>query len=189
LDVLAVEVCNPALQPKLFQEVVRRFPDLEFYDADVPLSLRYAAAFDIFPLSHCRVVADGRNRIEAIYPLDSRWQIDSVRPALRILSVEPDVDPTHAEPAWLCLQSGRHSFTIALKPFKQLLISFQAALRRFDPDILLTSWGDTRLFPYLVAAWQAEGASYFNPNRQENRRILQREGRSFYTYGQVVYRG
>ncbi|MFZ0546802.1 MAG: DNA polymerase domain-containing protein [Candidatus Promineifilaceae bacterium] len=189
LDVLAVEVCNPALQPKVFQDTMHRFPDLDFYDADVPLALRYAAAFDVFPLAYCRIVVDDSNQIEAIYSLDSRWEVDSVRPVLRILAVEPNVDPTHAEPVSLCLKSGRHSYTISLKPFRQLLIHFQASLKRFDPDILLTNWGDTWLFPYLVEAWKSEEAAYFNPNRHESRWILQRKENSYFTYGQVVYRG
>ena len=53
LELLAVTVANPALQPRLFWQVARRFPDLAYYDADIPLGLRYAAVIgllgELFP--------------------------------------------------------------------------------------------------------------------------------------------
>jgi DNA polymerase-2 len=77
---------------------------------------------------------------------------------------------------------------IPLQPSRLLLIQLQATLRRHDPDLILTRWGDTWLFPTLLAASQACGVA-FNPNRDEGRAPQQRPGRSYFTYGQVVYRG
>jgi DNA polymerase-2 len=189
LDVLAVEVCNPAQQPKLFQHTLRRFPELDFYDADVSVPMRYAAVFDIFPLNYCEVTTDDTNQIKAIHSLENRWEVDLFPPQLRILAIEPDVDPNRAAPASLTLKSGRHSYTIGLKPYKQLLIHLQAALKRYNPDIILTNFGDTWLFPYLMEACKAEAAVFFNPNRDQSRQPLQRKENSYFTYGQVVYRG
>ena len=53
LDVMAVEVGNPAYLPRLARQVTGRFPDLTYYDIDIPLSLRYAAATGAYPLAHC----------------------------------------------------------------------------------------------------------------------------------------
>ncbi|MFN2124648.1 MAG: hypothetical protein ACK2UP_14210, partial [Candidatus Promineifilaceae bacterium] len=52
--VLAVSVTNPAEQPRCFHDLWRRFPALIYYNTDIPLTVRYAAAFDLFPLAHCR---------------------------------------------------------------------------------------------------------------------------------------
>ena len=107
LDVLAVEVANPALQPRLFRQVARRFPDLTYYDADIPLGLRYAAVFDVFPLCYCQVKIDENGRIHQIVPLESRWDVAPSQPPLRILTIEPDVDPSHRSPKFLWVDDGR----------------------------------------------------------------------------------
>ena len=40
LDVLAVECPSPAAQAALFDRAAARFPDLDYYDVDIPLPLR-----------------------------------------------------------------------------------------------------------------------------------------------------
>ena len=42
-DVLEVRVLNPCSFDELFKEVNQQFPDLLYYDTDIPLILRYAA--------------------------------------------------------------------------------------------------------------------------------------------------
>ena len=42
-DLLEVRVLNPASFDDLFKEVERQFPDLLYYDVDLPLIIRYAA--------------------------------------------------------------------------------------------------------------------------------------------------
>src|SRR4030042_3586420 len=58
LTVLAVQVQQPAEQPRLFYQAAGAFPDLTFYDADIPPALRHAAQYATFPLVHCRVQVD-----------------------------------------------------------------------------------------------------------------------------------
>ncbi len=42
LSVLAVQVAQPIRQPRLFQQVAKRFPELTYYDADIsyPCAMR-----------------------------------------------------------------------------------------------------------------------------------------------------
>src|SRR5689334_3644934 len=42
-DVLEVNILSPALFDELFKEVYQRFPDLLYYDTDIPIILRYSA--------------------------------------------------------------------------------------------------------------------------------------------------
>lgn len=189
LDVLDVQVCSPALQASLFLDLSRRFPDLDYYNADIPITVRYAAQHEIFPLSYCRVTADKTGMIQQITPLDSRWDLDPSPPPLRILTLEPDVDPSHAEPRSLQVRCERTNIQLSIKPLKRLLVLLQALLKRHDPDIIVTNWGDTWLFPTLLDACQQNGYAHFNPNRDRRRRVLLRQENSYFTYGQVVYRG
>ena len=193
IDVLAVQVPDPVSQKRLFWAMRGRFPDLDYYDADIPVALRYGAVHAVFPLAHCRVIAAEDGRVQTISALDSPWDIDPSWPPLRLLTIEPDVDPDHAEPTGLIVKYEQENNHIPLAPFRFLLIRLQACLKRTDPDLILTRWGDTWIFPYLLdtgrqTGWP-NGLPCFNPNRDQSRQPRQQEENSYYTYGQVIYRG
>ena len=59
IDVLKVEVPSPSAFEELFKEINHQFSDLSYYDVDIPLILRYAAAFGVFPLAYCKVEDSG----------------------------------------------------------------------------------------------------------------------------------
>ncbi|MBP9502639.1 MAG: hypothetical protein KBF17_10810 [Candidatus Promineofilum sp.] len=189
LDVLEVQVPQPAALQPLFRDVRAKFPELDYYDADIPLSLRYAAAFDLFPLARCHVTADDNGIIQSIIPLDTPWDMDSEPPPLRTLLIEPDVDPFHRDPTCLKIANERGQIRVDLQPERLLLDTIHSVLKRHDPDIVLTRWGDTWLFPLLLTIQSRLGLAYFNPGRDPTRPPIRRKANSYFTYGQVVYRG
>ena len=67
-DVLEVNVLKPSLFDELFKEVNQLFPDLLYYDTDIPLILRYAAKYGVFPLGHCKVEVEQGWKISRIIP-------------------------------------------------------------------------------------------------------------------------
>src|SRR5512140_180320 len=58
LDVLEMRVPSPAAYPRIFRQVSASFPDLTFYDADIPLPLRFIASHDAFMMAYCSVEAE-----------------------------------------------------------------------------------------------------------------------------------
>jgi DNA polymerase-2 len=189
LDVLEIQAAEPMIQQRLFRDIRTRFPDLDYFDADIPLSLRYMTDFNLSPLSRCHVMVDRDGVIASIIPLDSPWDIDTVLPPFRLLTIEPDVDPFRRQPTRLIIANERGQVQVDLEPSRLLLATINALLKRHDPDIVLTRWGDTWLFPLLMALQRELGASYFNPNRDLSRQPLRRKANSYFTYGQVIYRG
>ena len=188
VTVLAVTVQNPIRQPGLFALAAQAFPDLTWYDADLPLPLRHAAIYGTFPLAKLRVVIDARNRILELETLETPWELDPVAAPLRVMHLTPGCDPRHAPPTSLTVQVGRHACRLTLEPVRPLLTGLGALLRRYDPDLLLTAWGDTWLLPRLMAACEQTGIS-LPLNRDERQAILQRPERSYQAYGQVIHRG
>ena len=188
-DVMEVRAVSPAAQQMVFRQAVSQFPHLDYYDADIPVALRYAAEFEVFPLARCRVAADEAGDIQAITPLDTPWDIHPPAPPLRVLTFAPDTEPAHRRPTRLLVGNGRGEIVLALEPEEELLSSVQSLLRRHDPDLVLTRWGDTWLFPLLLDIQRRTGAQYFNPNRDPECGPLRRGANSYFTYGQVVYRG
>jgi len=189
VDVLAVQVEQPAAQPVLFRRTARDFPDLTYYDADLPLSLRHAAVHGTFPSARCRVIADEDGWMHEIEVLDSPWDLDTLAPPLRILSIEPDVDPSHASPRQLNVRTARGiAYRLVLEPERALLINLRAILRRHDPDLLYTKWGDTWLLPLLLDLSRRCNVP-LPLNRDPGLGVARRAERSYFTYGQIIHRG
>ena len=187
-DVLEVNVLNPSFLDALFKEVNQRFPDLLYYDTDLPLILRYAAAFGVFPLGRCRVEVEQGWTISRITPLDKPWELDPNLPQLRVLEIRPDRDPFHTGPRYLRVKFGHFHYQLSLDDPRQLLFSLNGILRQFDPDVILTSYGDTWLFTYLESISRQTGIP-FNPNRDLARTAYRKREISFVNYGQAHYRG
>ncbi len=186
-SVLAVKVLHAAQQPGLFYRALQEFPDLDWFDADLHLLTRYAAAFDVFPLARCRLVEEG-GRIVQIEPQESRWAIDVHPPPLRILRMEPDCDPFHAPPSRLEVRCGRFHARLPFAPARPFLVNLAAILRRADPDLILSGWGDTWLLPHLLDL--SEGRHDRLPlNRDPRLAVARRKERTYFSYGQIIHRG
>ena len=61
-------------------------------------------------------------------------------------------------------------------------------LRQYDPDVILTSYGDTWLFSYLEEISKETGIP-FHPNRDLLQSVHRKKEISFVNYGQAHYRG
>ncbi len=188
LTVLAIQVAQPARQPRLFRQVVKRFPELTYYDADLQLTLRYSAVYHVFPLARCRASVNDAGQVEKIAALDLPWELDPAPPTLRILDIEPDSDPAHAPPPHPSLRFERFTYRLPLEPIRPLLVGLRSIINRHDPDLLLTSWGDTWLLPHLLDL--SRQANLALPlNREPSLAPAHKPERSYFSYGQVVHQG
>jgi len=188
VTVLSIRAEHPADQPPLFQHLARLFPDLDWYDADLHLSLRYAARYGTFGLARCRAEADADGKLHALTVLDSPWELDPPPAPLRVLTLEPDADPFHAAPASVAFTHGRGSYRVPLEPKRAFLVNLRSVLERYDPDLILTAWGDTWMLPELLRLSQEAGLP-LPLNREADREIVPRPERTYFAYGQVIHRG
>jgi DNA polymerase-2 len=185
IPVLSIQVQHPGDLPGLFRRFASSFPNLTFYDTDLPISLRYAAVFGVFGLCHCRLEVQG-NQIKTIVALDSPWDLDPEYPPLRVLGLEPDCNPAHAEPKGIIFSYTGYRYRLPLEPARGLLANLNAILRMVDPDLILTVWGDTWLLPKLL---ELSKESTLLLNRDPSAAITRKAQRTYYAYGQVIYRG
>lgn len=186
--VLSATIDAPFCLPELFQTVTNIFPDLVFYDADLHTALRHAATYGTFPIARCHVAVDEQNTIHEIKALDSKWDIDHEAVPLRILTLETDTDPFHKEPEKIFARTKRECSTLDLKQADATLAFLSYLLNRHDPDLILTSHGDTWLLPLLLRLSE----EYNRPlpwNRDPSAEIRQKKERSYHAYNQIIYRG
>ena len=80
VTVISITVENVAEQPRLFRRAAEAYPDLNFYDADIQLSLRFAAVTGVFPMVYCEVDARDDGTLITIRTLESRWELDPKPP-------------------------------------------------------------------------------------------------------------
>lgn len=188
VDLLAVEVASLSSQQRLFHQLLEQFPTLTYYNADLSLAVRHAAEYKTFPLCRCRVKFYESYLIQELVVENTRWDLDPELPKLRVLHLEPDCDPQHAAPLAICAQMNGQSYRFSLQPVRPLLINLQALLKRLDPDLILTRWGDTWLLPYLFDLMKKHPFE-LALNREPGHKYLQRPERSYFSYGQIIYSG
>ncbi len=188
VPVLAVEVQDANAQPQIFHRVAQDFPELTYYNADVPLALYAQAQLGIFPLAYCRIQATPEGRITAVEVCDTPWELDPLSPPLRILSLEPEVNPAHASPTFIQVRYEKHTGRLALQPERPFLVNIASILQTYDPDLILTNWGDTWLLDTLInlsRKWKVQ----LPLNREPNRGVQHKGERVYFSYGQVIHRG
>ncbi|MEJ5315021.1 MULTISPECIES: DNA polymerase domain-containing protein [Anaerolinea] len=181
--VMAVTLPDPASAQAVYHDLRRNFPLLDYYDADLPLGVRLAGHTGVHLLGQCRFTTDGE-QILMLSPLDSPWDLDPSAPSLRILEVELPDDPHLSPPAWLDLRFQTFRYRLSLEPLRAFGANLRALLSRFDPDVILTDYGDTWLFPFLQKVFPE-----FNLNRDPGMAVAVRPARTLFAYGQVLYRG
>jgi DNA polymerase-2 len=189
LDVMEIVIPNPVEAALAFYKWRKAFPLITWYDTDMPLALRFAAAHDVFPMAKVQIEINDDNWIQQITPLDSAWDLHPTMPPLRVLHLQPDTDPSRTPPKFIFAQLTHRIMKIPTYPLNQLAIQINAILQRHDPDLIISQYGDTWLFPLLTEYCEEHEIEFFNPNRDPKCEVLQREAQSFFTYGQTVYRG
>lgn len=188
LSVLEVLTETPCAQEQLFHHLKTSFPDLTYYNADIPLALRYAAQTHAFPLARCRVLATDDGEIEALETLDTPWMIDTPPVPLLVMVLTPDCNPDYKEPVELKVYlEGKH-YRFLFKEERGLLIKLRALLHRYDPDLLLTVWGDKWLITKLYQLMEKHQIT-LPLSREQGRGVERREERFYHSYGRVIYRG
>jgi DNA polymerase-2 len=188
VTLLTVKVASAAAQPHLFQRCADAFPDLTYYDADVQLGLRHAAVYGTFPLAFCTVSYDETGLIQTLRVIDTPWDLDPLHVPLRCLTLEPDCDPQHETPGKLKVSYEKRKLELPFTDLPYLLGELRRIFTRYDPDILLTTWGDTWLLPFLLRESKRLNI-HLHLNREPRRGIGRRSERTYFTYGQIMFSG
>ncbi len=186
-DILEARFDAPDSLMKVFWEAQQAFPDLTYYDVDTALYLRYWAAFDIFPFARCRLSVKA-NHIQKIERLDSRWDVDPDPPSLRKMFIKPDVDPSRSKPKFLRVQYEGFDYKVPLNKPRDLLFLLNSILLKYNPDVIITQYGDTWLFDYL-ARLSAQTGIPFRPNRDYFSGVVNKDETKYRAYGQAHFRG
>ncbi len=189
-DVMQVTLANDL---KIIRELQVQFPFLDYYDVDIPITLRFIAHTNVHLLGRCRITlaqprVGNREWIQSIEPLDSAWQLSPEPIPLHVMEITPNVDPAFGTPNRLKIKVEQGEYILNMEPLRPFLISLQADFRRFDPDLILTDHGDAWLFPKLTE-WCKETGLHVDISRDKEREIQTKQAGSYFVYGQTIHRG
>ena len=187
VDVMAIEMASPAEQVRLFREIEEVYPDLVYYGADLAISTRYMARYGVFPLALCELEVNENGQIENIRTVNDRWDIQPELPPLRVLEISPNCDPFREKVTTLLLRCDRFEQSLPIDPQGDYLRTLDEILEDYNPDILVSSWGDAWLIPFLLR--QAEEKSIpLQLNRDTDRTVRWQKETTYFSYGHIIYR-
>lgn len=186
LRVLAVEM-QPGKVFSLVRQASKRFPALDFYDVDIPIAVRHTAQYGTFPLAFCQVICQGEY-IRKIKVVDSPWDLAPSSAPLHALQIDLDSDPRHKEPEEMFIRFEGKEHRIQLRSDRIAVICLNSLLERYDPDLVLTTYGDIWLIPHLLKAAKRVGIP-LKLNREPTRGVLLKKENSYMSYGRIIYRG
>lgn len=204
---LEVEVRVPAQYASLVRRVTETFPQLDYYNADLTIPQFYFFERNLFPLAHVHVVAsegDGPCTTNArpngpawnappileIETDDSPWALDYALPPLRTLTLRlegENLNPNHGHRAPLEIGYDDRTYVVESRSPRDLVARVAEHLRRADPDVIVSAWGDSFILPQLLALAQQYGVA-LPLNRDPRMRPHTRPSRSYFSYGRIIYK-
>lgn len=189
LLVLEVGVRNPFCFRSVVHFVSRATPQSRLYNSDLILAALYCWQKGVFPLARIEVETDESGCILDLACEDSPWELDYELPPLRTMQLRLSglscVDPAHGRRAALEVEvdGQTHVLDDADVPAAANLARL---LKRYDPDLLLTEWGDSTILPLLVR--QAERHHISLGLNRDALPVHRSHARSYTSYGRILFK-
>jgi DNA polymerase elongation subunit (family B) len=166
----------------------------EIHNCDLRGDRAYFFSHDIFPLAFVEIKNEKAGLEYTL--LDSVTSTDYAVPELRVMKLRVEIakkgkianfkDPIGAiqvtqDEKEICIDSGEET---------DKLLQFIKAVKELDPDIVVTSGGDSYLFPYLTQRATINNVlEDFIPSRDGTPSAPKKpSGRTFFSYGRTFYR-
>jgi DNA polymerase-2 len=163
---------------------------LQLYNSDLMVASLYCWEKNLFPLAYVEVETDDEGRILAIDCRDDEWTLDYEMPPLKIMQIRlaglSRIDPTHGRRAALEIEMDGTCWELD-ESAEGPAFGFARLLKREDPDVILSEWGDSTILPLLSQQAKRLKAS-LNLNRDLEVSIQQSKPRSYTSYGRILFK-
>lgn len=190
IPVLALEVRAYGLLFRLRNWLGALPGEVVCYNCDLDVATYYLYARRLFPCAWYRLEAqDGR--LVRLEPLEEAFALEFSPPPLTTLTLSLTRDPLIPLGAGngLVLGWDGETWELAAPDIPGLLRDLARHLRRTDPDLVLSDWGDDEIIPTLWG-WSREFGVRLSLDRESRPVPRQFRGaRSYFSYGQIIYQG
>src|ERR1051326_6650540 len=157
IPVLEIRVHDPLLYNRFVMEL-EAMEGLELYNCDLHLIQAWHYERKHFPLAKGIFETDPHGVLTRFELRDSPWDIDYELPPLRYLRMGLEgrtTDPNHSGVLPLSLKLGNSpqettSYVLETMDPKEQIEALNRHIAEFDPDVILSDWGDSYIFPRLT---------------------------------------
>ena len=189
IEVLALKIGDYDRLPRFLHRLPALEETVSFFNCDLPLGQYYLYSRGVFPLGRCAAECAG-GKLLNIQPLESPWNEAYILPDLAVMEIS--LEGSHLLPfgkgnALVVRIDGQCRVFEPESP-ERLLRELRDLLQRYDPDLVVTDRGDSFIIPSLLRLSQKWRVDLpFDREPTPIRRAIVTEGRSYFTYGQIVY--
>ena len=145
----------------------------------------------LFPLACVEVEADDEGKILALECRDDEWALDYEMPPLEIMQIRlaglSRIDPTHGRRAALEIEMDGTCWELD-ETGEPPAVGSQRLLKRHDPDVILSEWGDSTILPLLAPAGRTARVSLAAQSRSRMRKCSECRARSYTSYGRILFK-
>ena len=180
--------------PTRFKEAVwyfeEFFPHFAFYNSDLLVQQLFLYANDLFPLALGDYELSPEGELLSWTLDDSREAVEYELPPFSIMTLRAANDfvpakyQTHLE---LEVAYENRAYLLQQETPREMLESLNWHLHRCDPDIILTSYGDSILLPKLTTLAARHGVPLLL-NRDADTAYATSKGSSFFQYGKIIHK-
>lgn len=188
IPVCEVTVISPTQFRTAVASVMEIVPRLRLYQADVALPQLYFYDRRIFPLCRCEADVADDAVIQSMQACDSPWETEYCLPPLSIMEMMLEgssPNPNHGGAFHLLVRVEEQERRLEGDDAVEFVQTVNGLLQRYDPDVLLTDWGDSYILPRLIYLARL-GRKSLKLNRDASQSIMARSARSYFSYGRVL---
>lgn len=190
LNVLEVFVHEPMRFKQVVYYFETFFPHFVFFNTDILVEQLFLYETELFPLGFGEYLVKDGSELVAWTLKDSKDAVEYEIPPLNMMLLRNANDfmpPKYQKTLQLEVSYEDATYTLQHETACETLESLNWHLHRYDPDIVLTDYGDSVLLPKITAL----AKQYNFPlllNRDINSKYKQAKESSFFQYGKVVHK-
>lgn len=126
--------------------------------------------------------------------MDSPWSTAYTIPPLSVMHLKMEGESIHPDqcgvkPLEVTIEGITHVIEGVgeSETGTEIIDRFNSLLERYDPDLILSEWGDPCILPQLISSAERLGLP-LNLNREPSRKVKARKERSYFSYGRIVHK-
>ncbi|MDP1676746.1 MAG: DNA polymerase domain-containing protein [Bacteroidota bacterium] len=189
IPVLEVSLHNPLMFQKTVYTLSKHFNFYKFYGADIKVMQLFYYITQLFPLAYGEYEIE--NDILQHWSLLDRFDaIDYTIPELSVMTLTPSMklfSPKYQRSMEIEVSIDDTTRVLQQNDPRELIEQINYYLVQYDPDIILTEYGDSSLLP-LLSSLAEEYRIPLHLNRDPDARYYTTKAQSYFSYGSMVHR-
>ncbi|TGK84840.1 DNA polymerase [Leptospira bourretii] len=191
MDVKKIRLTKPTVLKTIYQKLYAFYEKLEIFHSDIDITTSYLTEKSIFPFGIVRITYENKKiiSIKSISDLKS-YNYDYPKLTYLEISYKENHRLAYSIQNPIVMRAGDSFYEeLFFQNATDLLKRINEILEYHDPDIILSSFGDQSIFPFLFNLSQRlKIPLLFDRDKNKTIRKIINKGTSFETYGQVIFR-